>query len=1109
MLMLKPTTIIALDPHAAAFCAAARARLERDFGARGRLIQAHALMRDEGNGLRFVSPVEVADMSFDLQAARARGQQSVRAQEAAAMFERAAANLEGALSLALRAGRSVVEKEEAQRDGIRIADERVIYIILSSADGFASGVALELVRLIRWLFAKKFTGEPYTLHVLVLLPDLFVGHGPADYAATYALLKRLDHAAAAKIQLTPTQQVEPFDTCWLLDGRNAQAFEIGTLADNLTGYADAFAGFLAAEPERSGALAGTLTPRGKVAAYNSFGHGELFFPAEIAITRLSAALAADIIARAFLADDAPLTDNRRRLLLAAKQFVLSKDFENSLQSLERKEGALIWRDFNPQAEVSEETPQEYIAELQRRHTDFERESLISFRKTLLARHEQVKEELAGLLNAEVDRRADAAPGGLKEALQFLRLLTEPAIALEADLLGERPQNLLTERSAVEASLDGKIGVALDRTKTAGLLDAIHDRRLHLSTLRTNLRLAPLPADALAADGEARAGATLPDSAPSAGATRPPAPAGNAAESDTRGAEDEAVITGSEDAPPAVIGSGASAEREMFALTVEEDRQRLIEEIAATEQQLEALCEAYRRAVDEETRMADQLRREARRQALEAKAAAVAAGEEQLLSLGNQLRAARQTLAELREERREFLRRYLLFYPFSAATLIFGLPLLAALGDIGPARAVVDFFSRNAGRVSLYLLFFALLYLAGVFWKFATGINRRFKEAGEHVKTLSRSLTAAAHQLRRARNDQLRLEYDLSAQSVRADTLAHLIEHARRTADSLRDTLAALRAARDDFARLHEESVPPVSIMRRPAVSAADLDAYYQKIVPDAAPDADTFTREHVSRAQARRLAADEFRARLTEFARSRFNRLAQLSIEDVLLRENDLLSSADTLQRLRELSDISEPLLRLQPDTSNPNFAQRDTTLWVTAEERDKILELFNKIRPEASARAYEDQRTLRVLSRCLNFPAYFLGPIEHYRACYERAEEREADDLPDLLPVEGEVRRAHEQLLLALACGTVMRRANGDYAFANNQQQKLGSERRQIARSLATDFAFQKHYAALLAGLEQALSDPQHVYDKLTAWRAQVADLDGAERELLDGLTKKYHPLR
>ena len=196
-------------------------------------------------------------------------------------------------------------------------------------------------------------------------------------------------------------------------------------------------------------------------------------------------------------------------------------------------------------------------------------------------------------------------------------------------------------------------------------------------------------------------------------------------------------------------------------------------------------------------------------------------------------------------------------------------------------------------------------------------------------------------------------------------------------------------------------------------------------------------------------------------------------------------------------------------ETGNQNFAQRDTTLWVATEEREKILEHWTKICPDASVRPHNDKRTLRVLSRSLNFPAYFVGPIEYYRDCYEQASEREAQNLPDLLPIDSEVRRAHEQLLLALVFGSVTRRTSGEYTLANRPEKPLGTVRRQIAEKFAMDFGMQDLYGELVSGVSRALSNNHNVYTRLEEWRAKQSDLDNLERELLDGLAQKYHPLR
>ena len=70
MLRLKPATIIALDPHAAALCQAVGERLGRGFGDRGKLIQTYALRRD-GSSLKFEEDLSsISDVTFDLEVAR-------------------------------------------------------------------------------------------------------------------------------------------------------------------------------------------------------------------------------------------------------------------------------------------------------------------------------------------------------------------------------------------------------------------------------------------------------------------------------------------------------------------------------------------------------------------------------------------------------------------------------------------------------------------------------------------------------------------------------------------------------------------------------------------------------------------------------------------------------------------------------------------------------------------------------------------------------------------------------------------------------------------------------------------------------------------------------
>ncbi len=1091
MQKLKPVTIIALDPHAAAFCEAVRGRLEKDFGARGRLIQTYSLIND-GSTLKFESDLSAtADLRFDLKAARNEAKR-MEAEEAHALFERESPNIEPALIEMLGAGRNSAEIDAARREGIEIVRTRMIFLVLSSSDSFARGLALDLTRQIRWLFATRFAQELFDLQSVVLLPGLFESPEPPDYAATYALLKQLDHSMTAGVMITPQiKGVPPFEGCWLIDGYNARGDKIGSLAEQLQSYSDAFTGFLTSEPEMSGALMGTRMARGKAPAYSAFGYGELYYPVEATLTRLSCALARDITTRAFLADDASPADRSRRMLLAAKRFILSANYTSALEGLERDKGAPIWQDFSPRAEIREGATGAYLTELQLRHKQFEEGALPGFQRTLLLRREEVKAELEALIDAEINRRADAAPDGLNESIELLAAMTDRNISLSKDVLGENPQNLITEQRDIEGKLDNRLSINVDRSQTKSLLGQVHELRSRLASLQTSLRLAPAETDQSelteAPDKNKRAENSVRDETGSA-------------EGEDEAQKESFETPGAEKKP----------------LSLHEERQQLIEEIASTEQQIQAMRLDYHRAIIMEDGAAHQLRYQASQQVREAKAQAVTQAEQEVTKVGDQLGEARLALDELQQERRQFLIRYFIVIPIIAAALIFGLPALAALAGFTPAQTLAQSFWDNLSSYLFWLAVAALIYAAVILYLFAVGINRRVNQAREQVKTLERTLSAAAAQLRRAHNDQLRFEYDLNAQVMRSETISYLIDVVGRRAEDLSRTLTELAETREAFIRRHDEALPSFSATRRPVLRASDVDAYYGKQAEDALRAGEAFANDQLKRSLVWRMKIEEFREKLEAFTSSRFERLKTLSIEDVLLREPELLPDYNASLYLRELNDAAEPLVQLREvDVDHDLFAQRDVTLWAGAEEHEHLLVRYRQVSPHATARASEDEQTLRALTRCLNYPAYFLSQIDYYRACYERMPEahREAASFPDLIPNElgvgVEVRRAYENLLLAIATGMILRTSKGDYTFADDNGHSLGDNRKQIAEKLATDFSSQQLYADLCDRLEGRLVDHNFVYQKLSEYTASAQDLEKAEREVLETLSRKYHPLR
>jgi hypothetical protein len=211
---------------------------------------------------------------------------------------------------------------------------------------------------------------------------------------------------------------------------------------------------------------------------------------------------------------------------------------------------------------------------------------------------------------------------------------------------------------------------------------------------------------------------------------------------------------------------------------------------------------------------------------------------------------------------------------------------------------------------------------------------------------------------------------------------------------------------------------------------------------------------------------------------------------------------------MRELDDAAQPLLRLrQTDaTGTGMFAQQDATLWASGEESERLHDLYRRVCPGVNVRSGDDDRSLCVLTRSLNFPAYFIGAIEFYRDCYEReSNNKDAADLPDVLPANDRVNRAHERFLLALAVGFVTRSPNGEYVFANRSGESFGSDRKQIAERLATNFSSQKLYAEFETNLNGHLSTEEAVYQKLTEFLDSTHDITNSEREMLMALMRKY----
>ncbi|MTJ14373.1 hypothetical protein FJR11_17665 [Anabaena sp. UHCC 0187] len=469
--MPKPTIIFALDPYSAVFCAAIQKQLERYSPIQASLLQVHTLTWD---GINFDFNSKLQSMPTEKSDREKISSQLNSVNQIRKQFKQATSKLQSLLIELLTASYNSPEINAAKRAGIDISNQHRIYFMLSAKEQISRGVFFELSRLLRWLFSKFFVDIPHSLEAILLLPDLFSPANNSDYSAAYGFLKELDFT------MTNQQKGLLFDNCWLIDGQS------GGLKDNLSNYADAFVGFLNFEPDTAGVLIGTNKVRGKISAYSSFGYGELIFPVEIAITRLSSALAADIMKQQFLPQQESTPETNRKLLLDAKEFILSDDFSDAFLQLERDNGKPVWQDFNPRIDMRPGMAQEYGKELQRAYRQFQNQQLLTYKRTLENCSKEVQTILTSFLDSRISNYADTTSSGLNESVKLLQILTYSYLELQTDAISEQPQNLITELRSIEGFLDSRLEVTINREKTQNLLNQILSLRGKRQQLQESL-----------------------------------------------------------------------------------------------------------------------------------------------------------------------------------------------------------------------------------------------------------------------------------------------------------------------------------------------------------------------------------------------------------------------------------------------------------------------------------------------------------------------------------------------------------------------------------------------------------------------------------------------
>ncbi|KST63300.1 GumC domain-containing protein [Mastigocoleus testarum] len=475
--MPKPTILIALDPHSAALCAAIEGQLQQLPTVQSHLIQTYTLTWD-GQVLGFSKELDrFADGSFEL---KLKNPKQASVSQLSQQFEQGAKELQTTLIDLIKSVNQSPEVIAARNSGVDISSWYRIYIMFSASDPWVRELVFDLSRLIHWLFNIYFTDIPHSLEALLLLPGLFAQAKTEHYAAAYQLLKELDEKMTKGVVISGAQKKPPFDNCWLIDER------IGELGVNLDSYADAFAGFLTAEPETGGLLIGTHTVRGKIPAYSTFGYGELLFPAQTVIDRLSSTLAADILSQEFLPQAKFTPEAHRQLLLNAKEFVLSEDYNDALQQLERDNGKPVWQDFNPRLDIRPGKVQEYGIELERAYKQFEDTKLLSYKRTLENCGKKTQAKLTELLDLRINQYVDAVTNGLQKTVRLSNILTNPYLELQTEFISDRPENLVTELRTAEALLDSRLHVAINKENSQKLLEQVFTLKSQQQQLKDNL-----------------------------------------------------------------------------------------------------------------------------------------------------------------------------------------------------------------------------------------------------------------------------------------------------------------------------------------------------------------------------------------------------------------------------------------------------------------------------------------------------------------------------------------------------------------------------------------------------------------------------------------------
>jgi hypothetical protein len=357
---------------------------------------------------------------------------------------------------------------------LRLRDDigsRELVLIMLAAAGPARTSLVETARRVRTIYETRRFASFVSIEILCMLPEAAGSANPEDYAAAYALLKALS-----------AESEKPFDEVWLVDATNAKRVCFGAVDGSLDVYADAIAGALMYEPELSGALPG-IHPRGMHPTFSSFGYASLVFPRELAVQRVEARFAAELVREKLLAGTLPA-----RAQLAAKQFVAAEEFALPLSRIGVDAGQTLFRRFQPKTQVTERTrsAEEIIAAVRGELQAFRDTTQLKNLNTLARQGEQTIREHGALLVRSVDESLDG--NGYDAATGLLEALLDPLPELRPDA-ELAPRNLVTEIRTATAALDARLRFTANtvssdaaRKRVRELESLIEDQKIVADTL---------------------------------------------------------------------------------------------------------------------------------------------------------------------------------------------------------------------------------------------------------------------------------------------------------------------------------------------------------------------------------------------------------------------------------------------------------------------------------------------------------------------------------------------------------------------------------------------------------------------------------------------------